>query len=175
MCKTQVRLWHKRFLSGEKETVDRKRSGRPRSKVTDKNIQLVSDLLQQEGKLSLRDICSKTGLKMGVVFRIIRKELKLKRRALKFMPTKLTDAQKENRKEVCDDNIKALCGSEDPEDFLRCVITGDETWINTCEQLTKQQSSVWLPPNAPRPKRLCGFQATRNACSLCSVMQKASS
>ncbi len=93
MCKTQVHFWHKRFVNGQDEIVDGKRSGRPRSKLTPENIQKVSDLLQAEGKLSLREICKRTDLKMGVVVRIVKKELKLKRRAPKFMPTELTDAQ----------------------------------------------------------------------------------
>ncbi len=135
--KTQIWHWHKHFLNGLNETADKKRTGRPRTKTTPENIQMVSELLQQEGKLSLRDICARTGLKMGVVVRIVKKELHLKRRAPKFMPTELTDAQKETRKEVSDQNIESLCAAENPEDFLHSIITGDETWINTCEQETK--------------------------------------
>ncbi len=78
MCKTQIRQWHKRFLNGETDTVDKKRTGRPRSKCTPENIEKVSDLLQEHGKLSLRAICGRTGLSMGVVIRIVKKELKLK-------------------------------------------------------------------------------------------------
>ncbi len=151
--KTQIRAWHKRFLSGDEETSDKKRPGRPCSKCTPENITKVRDLLQAEGKLSLREVCQRTGLRMGVVVRIVKKELNLKRQAPKFMPTELSDAQKADRKELCDQNIERLCQSPNPEEFLQCVITGDETWINTCEQETKLESSVWLPPKAPRPKK----------------------
>ncbi len=153
MCKTQIRLWHKCFLQGDNDTVDKKKSGRPRSKTTPENIQKISTLLQDQGKLSLREICARTGLSMGVVVRIVKKELKLKKKAPKFMPTELTDAQKLTRKETCEANIETLCQSEDPEMFLQSIITGDETWLNTCEQESKQQSSVWLPPKADRPKK----------------------
>ncbi len=86
VCKTQVRMWHKRFLTGHYETKDNKRTGRPRTKVVPENIQMISDLLAEEGKLSLREICSRTGLKMGVVTRIVKKELKLRRRAPSSSP-----------------------------------------------------------------------------------------
>ncbi len=69
------------------------------------------------------------------------------------MPTELTEAQKKTRKETCEANLDTLCSSPDPETFLQSIITGDKTWINTCEQETKQQSSVWLPANAERPKK----------------------
>ncbi len=93
---------------------------------------------------------------MGVVVRIVKKELHHKRRAPKFMPTELTDEQKQNRKDVCDQNLDTLCSADNPEQFLHSIITGDETWINTCEQESKQKSSVWLPPKAERPKKaLC--------------------
>ncbi len=151
--KTQIWVWHKQFLNGQAETSDKKRPGQPRTKTTADNIQKVSELLQAKGKLSLRAICQRTGLKMGVVVQIVKKELKMKRRAPKFMPTELTDKQKETRKEVCDANIEKLCDSPDPEQFLHSIISGDETWINTCEQESKQQSSVWLPPKSPRPKK----------------------
>ncbi len=116
--KMQIRFWHKRFLNGLADTKDKKRSGRPRTKTTPENIQAVSDLLQNEGKLSLREICSRTSLKMGVVVRIVKKELRLKKCPPKFMPTELTDEQKDNRKEVSEQNLQTLCDSPDPEIFL---------------------------------------------------------
>ncbi len=161
--KTQIRFWHKHFLNGHSDTKDSKRTGRPRSKTTPDNIQAVSTSLQNEGKMSLREVCSRTGLKMGVVNRIVKKELHLKKRAPKFMPTELTDTQKETCKDICDQNIESLCAAEDLEDFLHSIITGDETWINTCEQESKQQSSVWLPVKAPRPKKAIRIPGNKKA------------
>ncbi len=121
--------------------------------MTAENINKVKTLLEEQGKLSLREICQQTDLKMGVVVRIVKKELKLKHRAPKFIPTELTDQQKETRKETCEENIQSLCDAPDPEQFVHSIVTGDETWVNTCEQETKQQSSVWLLTSAPRPKK----------------------
>ncbi len=153
MCKTQVRFWHKRFKNGQEETDDNKRCGRPRTKVIQENIDKVGALLEAEGRLSLREVCDRTGLKMGVVTRIVKKELKLRHRAPKFMPTELTDEQKKTRKEVCEENIETLCATRDPEQWLHTIVTGDEMWINTCEQETKLQLSHWLTADAPRPKK----------------------
>ncbi len=69
------------------------------------------------------------------------------------MPTELTTAQKQTRMDLSQANINKLCNSPDPEAFLHTIVTGNETWINTCEQESKQQSSVWLAPNAPCPKK----------------------
>ncbi len=60
MCKTQVRSWHKRFKSGEEVVNDLPKSGRPRTKRTPENIAMVRDLLTDNPRQSLRDLCDQT-------------------------------------------------------------------------------------------------------------------
>ncbi len=112
MSQTQVRVWSRRFKSGDESTAHKKKSGRPRTKTTPENVQLVSDLLEQNRKLSLCDICDRTGLKMSVVIRIMKKELNLSRKVAKLVPTELTAAQKNTRKQISQDNIDLLCSGD---------------------------------------------------------------
>ncbi len=144
------------------ETCHKPKSGRPRTKTTPENIALVSQLLQDHSNLRMRQICKSTGLKMTVVVRIMKKELKLKRKVANLIPTELTQAQKDNRKEVSQSNIDLLCsGDVDPEDFVQSVVTGDETWISTKEPESRFESSIWLPPNAPHPKKACRIPGSK--------------
>ncbi|GFX84360.1 mariner Mos1 transposase [Trichonephila clavipes] len=39
------------------------------------------------------------------------------------------------------------------ENFLKKIITGDETWVYGYDPETKQQSSQWKFPSEPRPKK----------------------
>ncbi len=154
MSKTQVHFWCLQFKSGDEDVAHKKKSGRPRSQTTPDNVRKVSELLADNGKLSLRDICDRTGLKMGMVVCIVKKELKLSRKVAKLIPTELTDAQMNTRKMISEQNIELLCnGDMDPELFVQSVVTGDETWVCTKEPESRFESTVWLPPKSPRPKK----------------------
>ncbi len=102
--------------------------------------------------MSLTDLSNKTGLSRFIIVTILKKDLKVSKHAAKFIPHELTDAQKATRKEVCEENIQTLCDSEDPEDFIQSIVTGDETWLCTFEPDVKQKNSVWLGKGEPHPK-----------------------
>ncbi|GFY11321.1 uncharacterized protein TNCV_4473041 [Trichonephila clavipes] len=42
--------------------------------------------------------------------------------------------------------------SDDPE-FMKLIITGDESWVYGYDPKAKQQSSQWKTPYSPRPKK----------------------
>ncbi len=53
---------------------------------------------------------------------------------------------------ICEENIDFVCSKDDPDDFMRCVITSDETWVSTYEFDSKLASSVWAKKGDPRHK-----------------------
>jgi len=56
----------------------------------------------------------------------------------KFLPCLLTDDHKENRAEI---SQKLLANANGNENFLKNIITGDETWVYGYDVETKMQSS----------------------------------
>ena len=68
----------------------------------------------------------------------------------KFVPRLLTDDQKENRVEI---SQELLANANGNENFLKNIITGDETWVYECDVETKMQSSRWIGKGFPRPKK----------------------
>lgn len=151
MCKTQVCVWHKRFLSGENDVKDAPRTGRPHSKRTPDNVRMIRDMIQENGHLSLTDLQHKTGLSRFVVLSILKKDLKLSCRASKFVPKDLNDDQKVTRKHVCQENLDLLCSKDDPEMFLQSIVTGDETWLSTSEpQRCRTVFGLRREPQDPR-------------------------
>ncbi len=70
----------------------------------------------------------------------------------KFIPHDLTEAQQETCKRVCQENIDRLCSSDDPEDWIQRIITGDETWLSTAEPDFKRKNCVWIQPGESHPK-----------------------
>ena len=69
--------------------------------------------------------------------------------AAKFVPRLLTDAQKEYRVTVSQERFDR---SNADENFLKNVITRDETWLYGYDVETKVQSSQWMGKLSPRPK-----------------------
>ena len=76
----------------------------------------------------------------------------MRRVSAKFMPRLLTDDQKENRVEI---SQELLANANGNENFLKNIITGDETWVYGYDVETKMQSSQWMGKGSPRPKKAC--------------------
>ncbi|XP_067947061.1 papilin-like [Watersipora subatra] len=70
--------------------------------------------------------------------------------AAKFVPRLLNDDQKQRRIDICSKLKTAVL--HDP-DFLKTVITTDESWVYGYDPETKMQSSQWKSPESPRPKK----------------------
>ena len=68
----------------------------------------------------------------------------------KFVPRLLTDGQKENRFSISQD---MLANTDGDKNFLKNVITGDETWVYNYDVKTKIQSSQWMRKRSPGPKK----------------------
>ena len=71
--------------------------------------------------------------------------------AAKFMPRLLTEEQKQNRVSQSISQ-ELLDRSNTDENFLKNVITGDETWVYGYDDETKVQSQ-WVGKSSPRPKK----------------------
>jgi len=69
--------------------------------------------------------------------------------AAKFVPRLLTEEQKQNRVSV---SQELLDRSNTEENFLKNVITGDETWVYGYDVETKVQSPQWVGKSSPQPK-----------------------
>jgi len=73
----------------------------------------------------------------------------MRRVSAKFVPRLLTDDQKENRIEISHELLANVNGNEN---FLKDIITGDETGVYGYDVETKVQSSQWMGKGSPRPK-----------------------
>ena len=73
-------------------------------------------------------------------------KLKMHHVAAKFVPRLLTEEQKQNRITV---SQELLDHSNTDENFLKNVMTGDETWVYGYDVETKVQSSQWVGKSSP--------------------------
>jgi len=75
MKKTMVFEWHKRFKAGRDDVKDDERSGRPRTRRTDENVEKVRKLVCTDGPLSLRLMARKLHMHTSTVKEILTEDL----------------------------------------------------------------------------------------------------
>lgn len=136
-----VQRWSKFFQEGNMEIEDNPRSGRPVSKITPENIQLVQSLIQEDPHCTYDDIQADTELSRGTINRIIHDHLKMKKVTSRWVPHELTLEQKQLRVKICKENLaKLLSGS-----WRLCdIVAGDESWIYFRQLGRKASNACWI-------------------------------
>jgi len=118
--------------------------------MDDDYFEKVLAVTRQNRRLTAREVAEEVEICKSLCHLILTDKLKKRRVAAKFVPSLLTDAQKENRVTVSQELFDR---SNADENFLKNVITGDETWVYGYDVETKVQSSQWMGKFSPRPKK----------------------
>lgn len=150
LSRAQVFLWHKKFKEGRESVEDEERAGRPVAVRTDENALRVRALIREDRRLTVRMLASEVGINRETVRQIITNDFGMRKLCAKMVPKNLTTEQKQHRMDVAEDCLEQV---ENDPTLLDRVITGDESWFFQYDPETKRQSSQWLSPNAPRPKK----------------------
>ena len=85
--------WVKAFKAGEFSVEDDTRPGRPTTSVTKANIAAVKIVVEQDARLTVKDIASCTGISEGSVQTILKKRLDLRKVCARWVPHLLTEEQ----------------------------------------------------------------------------------
>ena len=118
--------WVKAFKAGKFSVEDDTHPGRPKTSVTKANIAAVKIVVEQDARLSVKDIASCTGISEGSVQTILKKCLDLRKVCGRWVLHLLTEEQKTQRLKCARELLKTYkgCKSRAISNFL----TGDETW-----------------------------------------------
>jgi AraC-like DNA-binding protein len=84
--------------------------------------------------LTVQEIADEVGISIGSVHSILTEDLHMCRVVANFVPKLLSQEQRQLRLKVARDMLE--CANRDPE-FLKTVITGDETWVYEYDPETK--------------------------------------
>ena len=87
----------KAFKAGKFSVEDDTHPGRPKTSVTKANIAAVKIVVEQDARLSVKDIASCTGISEGSVQTILKKHLDLRKVCARWVPHLLTEEQKTQR------------------------------------------------------------------------------
>ena len=104
--------WVKAFKARKFSVEDDTRPGRPKTSVTKANIATaVKIVVEQDARLSVKDIASCTGISEGSVQTIRKKRLDLRKVCARSVPHLLTEEQKTHFQKMCPgafENIQRL-------------------------------------------------------------------
>ena len=148
MSRMQCYEWFKRFKRAECHSV--KIPGLDDLPHQQMTISRVHAVIHGNRRLTIREVADKVGINIGSCHQIFTERLQLRHVSAKFVPRLLTDDQKENRVEISQELLAIANGIEN---FLKNIITGDETWVYGYDVETKMHSSQWIVKGSPRPKK----------------------
>jgi hypothetical protein len=83
-------------------------------------------MILQNRCLTIREIAKDVGISYGSCQAILTDKFNMHRVAAKFMPRVLTEDQKANRVNISQELLDRISVDEN---FLKTIVTGDETWI----------------------------------------------
>lgn len=150
LSRTQVYEWYNRFKSGREDLKDDQKTGRPKTGLSAENIEKVREFIKIHKKSSVKFIEMELDIPQTTVYRILTEELGLRKVNSRFVPHKLTDDQKLDRIEHCKELIK---NARKDSNFLKTIVTGEETWCFEYEPETKRHSAEWRSQDEGKPKK----------------------
>ena len=141
--------WVKAFKAGNFSVEDDIRPGMPKTSVTKANIAAVKIVVEQDARLSVKDIASCTGISEGSVQTILKKRLDLRKVCARWAPHLLTEEQKTQRLKCARELLKTYKGCNSR--VISNLLTGDETWIYMFELQRRADNKQWKRKDQKRP------------------------
>jgi len=142
--------WFKHFKESRMSAGEDTRPGRLSTSTNDDHVEKVHAVIRGNCRLTVREVADEVGISKGSCHLIFTENFQLCHVSAKFVLRLLTNDQKENGVDI---SQELLANANGNENFLKNVITGDETWVYGYDVETKMQSSQWMGKVSPRPKK----------------------
>ena len=106
-------------------------------------------MVEQDARLSVKDIASCTGISEGSVQTILKKRLDLRKVCARWVPHFLTEGQKTQRLKCAQELLKTHKGCNSR--VISNLLTGDETWVHMFEPQRRADNKQWKRKDKKRP------------------------
>ncbi|GBN77026.1 hypothetical protein AVEN_202702-1 [Araneus ventricosus] len=148
----------RQFNDGRTNFHDKARSGRP-FVVNDGLVAKVNEKIRENRRFTIRMLCDELQqTSKTVLHEIVTNSVNYRKLCSRWVPKMLTDVHKMKRFASA---LKFLNRySEEGNEFLNKIVTGDETWVCLVTPQSKQQSMEWKHSRSPTKKK---FKTTLSA------------
>ena len=144
-----VLWWVKAFKAGKFSVEDATRPGRLKTSVTKANIAAVKIVVEQDARLSVKDMASCTGISEGSVQTILKKHLDLRKVCARYVPHLLTEEQKTQRLKRARELLKTYKGCNSR--VISNLLTFDETLVHMFEPQRGADNKQWKRKDKKMP------------------------
>lgn len=146
----RVQTIAKEYEDGTRQQLMRKEgSGRRKSDERINTAELIqNDIEDNGGKITVRELAEKHGLSKDTTHRII-KDIGFVSKSLKWVPHLLTDDNKRNRIDCCEEMVRVFNETRNIKKFL--VVT-DEKWFYSRPLGNSKTRLSWIQPDGHRPQ-----------------------
>jgi histone-lysine N-methyltransferase SETMAR len=163
--KTMVYNWYNEFKRKRKSLKDEPREGRPKTAVVPENIDAVRKLIEVDRHVTYREIGACLGIGVKSIHTILHEHLGVRKLCARWIPHKLTDAQKKNRVDWCRKMLDKF--NRGASNLVYNIVTGDESWIYAYEPERKGQSTVWIFQREENPTKVTRSRSTAKQMVAC--------
>lgn len=111
-----------------------------RAQSTDKTHKRIEDQIFANRRIKIREIADELTLTKSIVGRMVQNDLKFRKACAKLMPKQSSLEHKTKRFTYSLNNLLRYVSEEN---FLKNIITCDETWVHYNTPETKSQNMVW--------------------------------
>ena len=133
-----VKKWAAEFKRGRESLEDDQRSGRPSTATTQENIDRIHQMVMNDRQLIISHLANVISISRERVENILHNELGMSKVSARWVPRLLTPDQKLTRLVMSEANLARF--EADPDRFVECFLTQDESWVHHFEPETKRQS-----------------------------------
>ena len=142
--------WIEMFKNGRTNIMDAERSGRPLTSTTDEKLEEGRAIILTDRRVTIDEIALQLGISQGMAYSLVHDIPWFHKVAASWVPRHLTEEHKRNRQHICSSLLERY--NREGDNFLKRIITGDETWVHHYEPETKRQSMQWKHTSSPSSK-----------------------
>ncbi|GFV74790.1 histone-lysine N-methyltransferase SETMAR [Trichonephila clavipes] len=148
MSDGMVRKWARALKDFRTKIHDEERSGRP-SVITDELIQKVDCKVKENRRFTISSLAEKfPAVSRSALYEIVSERLNYRKSCSRWVTKMLTDEHKTKRLSSTLSFLERY--SNEGDDFLSHIVTGDEKWVAYVTPESKQQSMEWRHSSSPR-------------------------
>lgn len=146
--KSTIYNWVNQFKRGRKSVLDLKHPGPQKTVSTEENILKLEKLVMSNRRFKLYELAEHLGIQKSAIYSMLTEDLGMRKVSARWVPKLLSPGQKQNRVDVCNENLDLL---NEKWNLLHTLVTRDDTWVYYYDPETKQQSSQWEHRGSPPP------------------------